>query len=462
MSEKHKRDYYEVLGVPRDVGMDDLTKAYHKLAQKVHPDHNPNRVEAATEDFKELVEAFVILRDPEKRRLYNELGFASDFIRQEGRKARQNAQSLHEMFMYMWESRLQGVNWESKWGVESDRIRKIARERSGKAYPGLNLVESGVGVSITMVASDGKACVMEADYDDPLKNKYLWNNGVKMFFSPDVDGKALAASAEKHLGSLGFKKAGKPSGNVLLEMEKEGLTATLNPLKSGRMAVRLEGGQDYSVRKSTICIQGGPEKKTSDKSLFPQGSFRLMPLYEGDLPDTGKQPTGGNPVVLNDGELKRLKDAFFSIAADVLPDVQRVWIFPHGGLHDLDLLHPSPEQLSWLYGKPVNREEADVVPFRDYYFHKRTEQYTEETRCNVNLGRKGRRVFIDPYLTEKVFVMSKPITVDEARERILHGEWGKIPRIEAPKAKLKMLEPETPRLEAPKKTRLLPPPDVNK
>lgn len=73
MSEK--RDYYEVLGVSRDVGANELKKAYRKLALKYHPDRNPDDAEAETR-FKEIAEAYGVLSDGEKRQMYDRFGHA--------------------------------------------------------------------------------------------------------------------------------------------------------------------------------------------------------------------------------------------------------------------------------------------------------------------------------------------------------------------------------------------------
>ena len=68
-----KRDYYEVLGVPRSASADDVKKAYRRLAMQYHPDRNQGD-KAAEAKFKEISEAYEILSDPGKRRQYDQYG----------------------------------------------------------------------------------------------------------------------------------------------------------------------------------------------------------------------------------------------------------------------------------------------------------------------------------------------------------------------------------------------------
>ncbi|WP_166207325.1 molecular chaperone DnaJ [Cognatiluteimonas telluris] len=71
-----KRDYYETLGVSRDVSDEDLKKAYRRCAMKHHPDRNPGDT-VALEAFKECKEAYEVLSDPSKRRRYDAQGHAA-------------------------------------------------------------------------------------------------------------------------------------------------------------------------------------------------------------------------------------------------------------------------------------------------------------------------------------------------------------------------------------------------
>lgn len=71
-----KRDYYAVLGVSRDADDSAIKKAYRKLAKKYHPDTSAGNAQAE-EKFKEVTEAYEILSDPEKRKLYDRFGHAA-------------------------------------------------------------------------------------------------------------------------------------------------------------------------------------------------------------------------------------------------------------------------------------------------------------------------------------------------------------------------------------------------
>src|SRR3954470_7865482 len=76
MATTEKRDYYEVLGLAREATVDDIKKAYRRMAVKYHPDKNPGDADAE-EKFKEAAEAYGVLSDDEKRARYDRYGHAA-------------------------------------------------------------------------------------------------------------------------------------------------------------------------------------------------------------------------------------------------------------------------------------------------------------------------------------------------------------------------------------------------
>ena len=66
------KDYYKIMGLERDASQDDIKRTYRKLARKYHPD--VSKEANAEARFKELGEAYAVLKDPEKRAAYDELG----------------------------------------------------------------------------------------------------------------------------------------------------------------------------------------------------------------------------------------------------------------------------------------------------------------------------------------------------------------------------------------------------
>ncbi|UCC68238.1 MAG: DnaJ domain-containing protein [Armatimonadota bacterium] len=83
MSAARRRDYYQVLGVGRDADEKEIKRSFRRLARKYHPDVNPGD-KVAEQKFKEISEAYEVLRDSKKRRQYDQFGQVGDFWGQRG------------------------------------------------------------------------------------------------------------------------------------------------------------------------------------------------------------------------------------------------------------------------------------------------------------------------------------------------------------------------------------------
>ena len=70
-----KRDCYEILGISKTASADEIKKAYRKLAMQYHPDRNPGD-KVAEEKFKEASDAYAILSDENKRKMYDQYGYS--------------------------------------------------------------------------------------------------------------------------------------------------------------------------------------------------------------------------------------------------------------------------------------------------------------------------------------------------------------------------------------------------
>ncbi len=145
------RDYYEVLGVSRDVSSRDIATAYRKLAIKYHPDSNSDD-ENATEKFKEAATAFEVLNDAEKRALYDQFGHAGVDGSGGGGAHFNDVEDVFEAFGDMFGG-----------GVFGDLFGRRGRGRHHRgadirADVTLDLEEAALGVTKTLKFAKKKLC----------------------------------------------------------------------------------------------------------------------------------------------------------------------------------------------------------------------------------------------------------------------------------------------------------------
>jgi molecular chaperone DnaJ len=155
-----KRDYYEILGVPRTANPDEIKKAYRKAAMKYHPDRNPNNKEAE-EKFKEAAEAYEVLGDQTKRQRYDQYGHeglraGTDF------RGFNNVNDIFSSFNDIFGSSFGGSIFEDVF--TGGRSRTRGRPQTGapgtdlKIRLRLTLEEIGTGVEKKLKVKRWKSC----------------------------------------------------------------------------------------------------------------------------------------------------------------------------------------------------------------------------------------------------------------------------------------------------------------
>ena len=156
-----KRDFYEVLGVPRNASAEDIKKAYRQMALKHHPDRNPGNKEAE-DRFKEAAEAYEALGDPEKRRRYDQFGM--DGLRGTNYHDFQNANDIFNQFSDIFSNSFGGSIFDEVFGAGQRTGRRRSSQTHGQ--PGsdlrvllpLTLEEIAAGVEKKLKVKRQKRC----------------------------------------------------------------------------------------------------------------------------------------------------------------------------------------------------------------------------------------------------------------------------------------------------------------
>lgn len=153
-----KRDYYEILGVEKSASVDEIKKAYRKLAMQFHPDRNPGNAEAE-EKFKEATEAYEVLSDTDKRARFDRFGHQG--MRQNDYGHYQNTEDIFSHFSDIFSGMGGGSIFDQFFGGGQGGMRTQAGPERGSDLQirlGLTLEEIAVGVEKTIKVRHFRKC----------------------------------------------------------------------------------------------------------------------------------------------------------------------------------------------------------------------------------------------------------------------------------------------------------------
>lgn len=212
------KDYYKTLGVEKTASKEEIKKAYRKLAQKFHPDMNQNNKESE-EKFKEISEAYEVLKDKDRRSKYDNLGSRYSQHQQSGGMkndfdwsdwfAGQQAQGGQQRYSNTGDM----YGGHSGGGVSDffDRIFGGGNQRGFNQRTTRSRAQKGADYKTTVIIN------LDESYNGASKNLKINNERISINFKPGiVDGHELKLSGKGMAG-----KNGGPSGDLFIKVNIE-------------------------------------------------------------------------------------------------------------------------------------------------------------------------------------------------------------------------------------------------
>src|SRR6185369_1261075 len=184
-----QRDYYEVLGVKKGASVEELKKAYRKLAVKYHPDKNPGDKQAE-ERFKEINEAYAVLSDPKKKAQFDQFG----------------SSNFHQRYSQEDIFRDQGFGTDDIFSrIFGDAMR---RQRGGGA--GRNMAAKGEDYNMEIQVT------FRDSYDGAEKRIAFMRDGVREELSVKIPAGIESGAKLRVAGRGGAGRMGGPAGDIYL------------------------------------------------------------------------------------------------------------------------------------------------------------------------------------------------------------------------------------------------------
>jgi molecular chaperone DnaJ len=152
-----KRDYYEILGLSKGAGEEDIKKAYRKLAIKYHPDKNPDD-KSAEDKFKEAAEAYEVLSNPEKRQRYDQFGHAGVGGAASGGGFNGGGMNMEDIFSQFGDIFGGGGGFGGFGGGRSGGGRRVMRGSNLRVKVKMNLQEVAKGVEKKLKVNKFVSC----------------------------------------------------------------------------------------------------------------------------------------------------------------------------------------------------------------------------------------------------------------------------------------------------------------
>jgi molecular chaperone DnaJ len=249
-----KRDYYEILGVAKNASEDEIKKAYRQLALQYHPDRNPEDAESE-EKFKEAAEAYEVLRDAQKRQLYNQFGH--DGLQQSGFRGPGNFEDIFSHFGDVFGDFFRHGN------------RRFVRKGADLRY--------GVTVSF-MEAAHGKHTEIEVTRNETCKD--CQGKGTKGGAPPSTcpvcGGRGQATQVQGHFTITTTCGRCQGSGHVITDPCRVCSGTGRTPMKA-KVSIKIPAGVDHG---SQLRISGEGDRGEVPGDLYVMINIEPHPIFQ--------------------------------------------------------------------------------------------------------------------------------------------------------------------------------------